>query len=413
MDNPIILQRQTRLTGTVGSLPASKSLSNRALVINALMQNRGRLSNLSLARDTRLMIDLLNTPDRVIDARDAGTVMRFLTAFYSVTGQSRIITGTDRMKARPIGELIEALRKLGGILAYSGQEGFPPIETKGFRARPDSVLSVRGDISSQFISALMMVGPSLPGGLTLQLKGKIGSRPYLAMTAGLMSHFGVKPDMKDSEITVPEGRYMPTDYSVETDWSAASYWFAFVALAEEADLMLPGLVSSSLQGDRAIVDVMKLLGVSATFEAGGLRLGKSAKPVTPIHYDFTDCPDLAQTVIPVCAALQVPGEFEGLESLRVKETDRVAAMQAELAKIGAGLDPVGNGKFRLNLGKSLTGFDKLTISTYHDHRMAMGFAPWAAVTNLAIENPNVVTKSYPGFWDDVAAVGFTTDSSMN
>lgn len=405
MENWITLHKQTRLKGTVHSLPSSKSLSNRALIINALTQRRGQLENLSEARDTRLMLELLHTPDRVINVQDAGTVMRFLTAYYAVSGKAKVITGTDRMKERPIGELVQALRKLGAIIEYSGREGFPPLEIKGLEKQATGTISIRGDISSQFISALMMMGPTLAKGLTINLEGKVSSRPYLLMTAELMSLFGIRVSIEDSTVKIPAGAYTPAPYRVEADWSAASYWFAFVALAEEADILLPGIRSSSLQGDRVIVGIMEKLGVSSSFGSDGLSLKGPGKRVSELLYDFSDCPDLAQTVLPVCAALQIPGEFEGLESLRIKETDRVAGLQNELAKTGCRLDESTKGIWRLTPGQSPASLDKIRIHTYHDHRMAMGFAPWAMLTNLEIENPAVVEKSYPSFWDDLKVLG--------
>lgn len=406
MTNRIHILKNSSLQGNVRSLPSSKSLSNRALIINALMKNPGKLENISIARDTQLMQSLLTTPNHVIDVMDAGTTMRFLTAYFAVTGQSKVLTGTDRMKERPIHLLVDALRMLGVTITYVGKEGFPPIEIKGFSQQLINRISIRGDVSSQFISALMMVAPVLPKGLTIQLEGKVGSLPYLRMTAELMGLFGMRPEIKDQQIVVTSGPYRPAAYRIEPDWSAASYWFAFTALAESADILLPDVDSYALQGDQVIVEIMNQLGVKAAFQKEGLRLTKTNLNTGTLVWDFSNCPDLAQTVLPVCAAKKIAGEFTGLESLRIKETDRITALQNELAKIGARLEETGKGTWNLVPGKTPASFKKISISTYHDHRMAMGFAPWATLTDVEIESPDVVQKSYPGFWEDMKVVGF-------
>ena len=409
LNNRITILKKTSLQGNVRSLPSSKSLSNRALIINAMMGHKGILENLSTARDTRLMQSLVNTPDHVIDVMDAGTTMRFLTAYFAITGQTKLLTGTDRMKERPIHLLVNALRTLGATIEYREKEGFPPIEIKGFGQQLTDKVTIRGDVSSQFISALMMSAPALPNGLTLQLEGKIGSLPYLVMTAELMRLFGINPELTGKQIRIPSGTYRPTTYRVEPDWSAASYWFAFVALAESAELLLPHVASKALQGDRVIVDIMNLLGVNADFLHEGLLLTKtSGKLPNRLIWDFSNCPDLAQTVLPVCAARNVVGEFTGLESLRIKETDRIAAMQTELAKIGASLMEE-QGHWNLTPGKVPPG--KPSFQTYHDHRMAMGFAPLATIMDFSLESPDVVNKSYPTFWEDMKGLGFTIQTS--
>lgn len=348
---------------------------------------------------------LLRTTDEVINAEDAGTVMRFLTAFYALTGQKKVLTGTPRMQKRPIRELVDALRTLGASITYEAAEGYPPLRLEGFPSQRTDTLTIRGDVSSQFISALMMMGPILPGGITLTMSGRIASRPYLEMTAALMKHFGVEPMINGHLIQVPSGTYLPVTYQVEPDWSAASYWFAVAALARESDLLLPGVSRQSLQGDRVIVDLMAQLGVKASFEAPGLRLLGGGTRVSKLEVDFSGCPDLAQTVLPVCTVLGIPGEFTGLESLRIKETDRVAALQNELAKVGATLNEQP-GRWELTpSAQSLP--PSIQIATYDDHRMAMGFAPLATRTRVLIDDRTVVRKSYPGFWQDLEAVGFS------
>lgn len=352
------------------------------------------------------MTNLLATTEQVINVEDAGTVMRFLTAYFAVTGQSKTITGTPRMQRRPIRELVDALRSLGANIRYGGEEGYPPLHLEGFHGQQVDQLSLRGDISSQFISAVMMIAPTLPRGLAITLTGTVGSRPYLEMTAALMKHFGASVELSANTIAIKPGGYAPASYRVEPDWSAASYWLSFAALAEKVDILLPGVKSESLQGDRVVVEIMAQLGVRAAFGSEGLRLTGGGPQTSHLAVDFRGCPDLAQTVLPVCSALGIRGEFTGMESLRIKETDRIAALKSELAKLGASLDQDA-GKWTLTPGNGLLP-SSIEINTYDDHRMAMGFAPLATRAQVIIEDAGVVKKSYPGFWHDVAKCGVTS-----
>jgi 3-phosphoshikimate 1-carboxyvinyltransferase len=409
LNSLVSLKRSTSLFGTPQQLPSSKSISNRALILKALAGNPTSLSNLSSARDTRLMEALVSSNDHLIDVMDAGTTMRFLTSYFSVSGKKKLITGTDRMKQRPIGLLVDALRKLGAEIIYKGADGFPPIETLGFSSQKTDQIEIPGNVSSQYISALMMVAPTLPQGLSIKLTGEVGSIPYIRMTAALMKDFGaeVEMDFTKNEIAVKSGGYKPSSVTVEADWSAASYWFSFVGLAEKAEITLNKVTKESLQGDRAIVEIMDQLGVKSEFLGTTLKLSKSSSK-SHLTYDFKDCPDLAQTVIPFCAAKGITCDLTGLESLPIKETDRIAALQNEIKKIGAELTEPTKGKWKVTPGKNSTS--PINIRTYHDHRMAMGFAPWAALTDLEIEAPEVVNKSYPGFWEDVMSVGIEVTS---
>ena len=399
------------LHGTA-QLPASKSEANRALILQALAGG-GTLGNLSDAHDTQLMRRLLAAAPgtSLLDAEDAGTVMRFLTAYLAVTNWRGHLVGTARMEERPIRVLVEALRQAGASISYIKNEGFPPLELAGFAGAAEAAvpteLAVRGDISSQYISALLMVGPRLPGGLRLTLTGHIGSRPYINMTVALMQLFGAEYSAEGDTLTVRPGHYQPTDYTVESDWSAASYWYSLVALAPVgSEITLPGLRRESLQGDQAIAEMMTHFGVATTFLPNGVRLQQQplAPPTESLTLDFTDCPDLAQTVAVVAAALNRPVDMTGLESLRIKETDRIAALQAELARFGGDLREVGEGRFRAESN----GFavQNQAVATYHDHRMAMAFAPLALRGALRIESPTVVKKSYPQFWNELAKSGF-------
>jgi 3-phosphoshikimate 1-carboxyvinyltransferase len=401
----IFIRQHSSLKGEVKRLPSSKSLSNRALILQALAGDQPVVSNLSDARDTVLMNKLVGTTEKVVDVMDAGTTMRFLTAYFGIRGSQKVMTGTARMKERPIGLLVDALRAVGVSVDYLEREGFPPIELKGFGRQLADEVTVPGNVSSQYISALMMTGPMLPNGLRIKLQGKVGSRPYIDMTAALMKHFGVAAEFKDDTIHVKHAAYKANPYRVEGDWSGASYWFAHTALANEASLYLPGMIDNSLQGDRAIVEIMEKLGVNAVFDSNGVRVSKSGAMSKTIEWDFTDCPDLAQTVLPVCAVKGVVGTFTGLESLYIKETDRVAALRKELGKIHAQIVEPKKGVWRLEPG-NIDGITHIEIDTYHDHRMAMGLAPLATTMDVTIKSPEVVNKSYPGYWEDMKAVGF-------
>lgn len=405
MNTYLRIEPHNGLSGTASGLPSSKSISNRVLILHALTNFRSVVHNLSAARDTRLMQQLIQSNEKTLNVIDAGTTMRFLVAYQAIRGENKIMTGTARMLERPIKPLVDALRTLGADVRYLGHEGFPPVETRGFARQRSNQIEIPGNISSQYISALMMVGPLLPDGLTLHLTGPVASAPYIKMTAALMTQFGVTPQLDLPEIKVPQGEYSPTEVTIEADWSAASYWFAFMALAERGEVILPHVASDSLQGDRVIVDVMGQLGVETQFFKEGARIIKKPVSISTLVWDFKDCPDLAQTVLPVCAALGVAGDFVGLESLRIKETDRIAALKQELQKINGHLDEPQAGRWRLTPGTLPK--EPLSINTYHDHRMAMGFAPLATRIPLVIQNPSVVEKSYPDFWADMKRVGFT------
>jgi len=394
---------KSSVTGIVKNLPASKSVSNRVLVLDALSGFSSEISNLSEARDTVLMNALVRSNDREINVMDAGTTMRFLTAFYAISGTNRIMTGTDRMKERPIYPLVDALRTIGADIRYLGKEGYPPLEILGFSGQKSNEVSVPGNLSSQYISALMMIGPALPKGIKIRLTGHVGSRPYIRITEEMIRMFGGQISFLNDVIEIMPGGLKPVKYSIEPDWSAASYWFSFCALAEHSELTLPGNFESSFQGDQVICDVARLLGVSSGRSAQQLILKKTESEKF-IEWDFNDCPDLAQTILPLCALKGIEGRFTGLESLRIKETDRILALQQELSQTGALLSEPGTGTWQLSPANKIP--ESVFIRTYHDHRMAMGFAPWAAKINVTIEDRNVVNKSYPGFWEDMAGLGF-------
>ncbi|MCP4520082.1 MAG: 3-phosphoshikimate 1-carboxyvinyltransferase [Cytophagales bacterium] len=391
-------------------LASSKSESNRALVINALSGGSNELGNLANARDTETMIRLLNSPNEEIwDVLDAGTTMRFLTAFATVQGTTRVMTGSTRMKERPIALLVDALRSIGADISYEANDGYPPMRINGFdKEAKNNEITIRGDVSSQYISALLMIAPTLPNGLVLNLTGKIGSRPYILMTLNLMKHFGASHIWEGNTITVPAQQYQENAYTIEADWSAASYWYSIVALSNDgnAEIELVGLRKVSNQGDSVLVELMDQLGVSSTFTETGVIL-KKKEAQKSITWDFSDCPDIAQTISVVCAAKGISAELSGLESLRIKETDRIDAIKNELAKFGVVVEVEGDEKISIQ-NPDLQFPSEVMINTYKDHRMAMAFAPLAFYGELQIEDDQVVNKSYPDFWRDLSTVGFET-----
>jgi 3-phosphoshikimate 1-carboxyvinyltransferase len=387
--------------------PSSKSESNRVLIINALTGFKSDLQNLSNARDTQTMIRLLNSNDDVLDVIDAGTTMRFLTAYYAFSGEKKILTGTKRMCERPIKLLVDALKTLGAGIGYLQKEGYPPIEIEVFdksRVKYNHI-KIKGDVSSQYITALLMIAPSLPNGLILELEGKIGSRPYIEMTLTLMKHFGVHSEWKENIISIEPQEYKPAYYKVESDWSAASYWYSIAALSTECKIEILGYKEDSLQGDRVIVDIMDQLGVKSTFTKEGIILEKK-EAVKSITQDFTACPDLAQTIAVICAAKGIECTMTGLESLRIKETDRIAALQNELRKFGSDLIEVEK-DLKFKVKNSTFRANGQSVETYKDHRMAMAFAPLALLGEIEIERPDVVEKSYPHYWEDLKKAGFS------
>ncbi|MEZ7854131.1 MAG: 3-phosphoshikimate 1-carboxyvinyltransferase, partial [Cyclobacteriaceae bacterium] len=317
------------------TLSSSKSESNRALIMNALSGNQLQLKNLSDARDTQTMQRLLSERQPVWDVIDAGTTMRFCTAYLAIMGSGEIITGSDRMKERPIKLLVDALRRLGAKIDYLAQEGFPPLRISAQKNDTNAQeISIPGNISSQYISALLMIGPTLPDGISIELTGEIFSRPYIEMTLALMHHFGVNSTWKDQTIHIKPQRYKAQSYTIESDWSGASYWYSMVALNQESSITLRGLRSHSFQGDQNIVNIMSKMGVKTEFKSDKVQL--TSIPVTEINQiiDFKNCPDLAQTVMVVAVIKGIKLTMTGLESLKIKETDRVMAMKKELLKIG-------------------------------------------------------------------------------
>lgn len=402
------LSAPNQLTGSI-KLPASKSISNRALILHALTYSHEPIQNLSDCDDTRVMLQALNSNSNHFDIGAAGTSMRFLTAFLSKIIGEWTITGTERMKQRPIKLLVDALNSLGARIEYMEQVGFPPLKIHG-SALQGGEISLDGSISSQYISALLMIAPTMQKGLKIQLEGKIISMPYIHLTLKMMEEFGVKSYWKHNSISIPPQEYQATkQYIVESDWSAASYWYQMLLLCGKGEIFLEGLRKNSYQGDAKVTYLFKTLGVKTSYQKDGVSLSLTANThCSRLIYNFIDQPDMAQTLVVSCCLLNIPFHFSGLQSLKIKETDRIAALIAEMRKLGYLLHEQHNAQLVWN-GERDTPDKNIAINTYEDHRMAMAFAPVAFKQSICINNPQVVTKSYPNFWEDLQSVGFRID----
>ena len=323
-------------------LASSKSESNRVLIIQALCKGNIKINNLSNSDDTQVLKELLQSESDELNVGAAGTTMRFSTAYLSITPGSRILTGSKRMQQRPIGLLVDALRSLGANIKYMENEGYPPLQIEG-NPNLSSEVELDPTISSQFVTALLLIAPSLPNGLKIRFNGEISSRPYMNMTLKIMEYFGVQASWEGNSVTVEAQTYMSKEYTIDADWSAASYWFEMVALAESADIKLKGFKEFSLQGDAMVKDIFAGLGVKSTYEDGTITIEKIKPLFRMFGLDFIDCPDIAQTVGAVVASIGVKSTFRGLKSLIIKETDRIAALQTELGKFGVDVVDKGEG----------------------------------------------------------------------
>ena len=392
------------------TLPSSKSISNRILIINSLSYSPYLIDNLSDSDDTRVLEEVLNSNTNHFDIGHAGTAMRFLTAFLSKIAGEWTLTGSERMQQRPIGILVDALRKLGASIEYKGKEGFPPLHIFGTSLKGGTI-ELDGSISSQYISALLMIAPTIREGLTIRLLNQITSKPYIDLTLQLMKIFGINNTWIGNEIKIEEQHYKPVKFSVEADWSGASYWYALAALSDDCDLLLKGLRLKSLQGDASQADWFdKYFGVQSVQEGNHVRLSKrySSNP-KQIEIDFIENPDIAQTFAVLSVCKKIPFHFKGLLTLKIKETDRILALQQELSKFGAKLTEPENGELAWDgtFNENIKNHPPV-IKTYHDHRMALAFAISAMIyPEIIIEDPMVISKSYPGFWNDLKRFGFT------
>ncbi len=403
-------------------LDGSKSISNRVLIIKALCQEEFAVKNLSTSKDTVTLESLLQkfeeskTKRIKLDAGAAGTTFRFMTAYLALQKGIQTLTGSERMKQRPIGVLVDALRELGANITYLEKEGYPPLKI----AAPKKIgsrrqLTISAGISSQYISALLMIAPVLPEGLELTLEGKIVSIPYIQMTLNLINHFGIQYTWEGNIIRIEKQAYRPKFFTVEADWSAASYYYAMAAFSDKLELQLNGLVKESVQGDSVIAEMMEQFGVSTAYNRNGIHIHKSRNLATSrFEWDFIKCPDIAQTMAVICGGMGIQAIFTGLETLKIKETDRILALQNELAKMQVffsklpkNLSKDKSKEYYMLEGKAL--MSNPVFPTYEDHRMAMAFAPLAMKGNIQIEEPEVVVKSYPKFWEDIESLGFVVE----
>ena len=387
------------------TLPASKSISNRALILNALSMAPFDIENLSDCDDTNVMIEAFNSGSNLIDVKAAGTSMRFLTAFLSMTPGEWIITGTERMQERPIHILVDALISLGARIEYLGKIGYPPLKIKG-TALDGGIIYLSGDVSSQFISALLMIAPAMNKGLTIHLEGNIISIPYIKLTLGMMAQYGVRTHWDDRTIKIHPEEYKPIHYKVEADWSAASYWYEMAALADNARIELKGLFKNSMLGDSKVTELFLDLGIATEYISDGIILTKTKNKTKKLFHNFVNEPDLAQTFVVACCMLDVHFMFTGLQSLKIKETDRIEALKTEMKKLGYVIRDSENSIMEWD-GERCEAEKDPVIKTYEDHRMAMAFAPAAIkLGNISIAHPGVVSKSYPAYWNDLKHAGY-------
>ena len=391
------IQGNCRITG-------SKSESNRLLILQALFPILA-LDNLSDSDDTQAMQRGLASKDQIIDIGHAGTTMRFLTSYFATTpGIEKVLTGSKRMQERPIKLLVDALRSIGADIEYVKNEGYPPLRISG-KAISTTSVSLAANVSSQYITSLMLVAPKLPNGLKIVLEGEITSVSYINMTCTLLQRVGIDATFSNQSIHVlPKQNIDAKILTVESDWSSASYHFSMVALAQSADVSLSSYIPKSLQGDSVLVDIYAQLGVAAKFDGHKLQLTKSEKLQSHIALDLINAPDIAQTIAVTCYGLGISCDLSGLHTLKIKETDRLVALQNELTKLGASIRITKDSLF-LEARKDDIVSD-IAIDTYHDHRMAMAFAPLGLNVPIGINDAEVVTKSYPSFWDDLDSLGF-------
>ena len=387
------------------SLPLSKSISNRALVINALTDGALPLKKVAKCDDTDVMVAALSSDEACVNIGAAGTAMRFLTAYYSSQpGREIVIDGTERMRHRPIAVLVDALRACGATIEYAGEECYPPLRISGKKLHGGDI-TLSASVSSQYISALLMIAPTMEQGLRLTLEGDIISRPYIMMTLSMMRQWGVESEFVGNIITIAPQKYAPIDFEVEADWSAASYWYEIAALSS-GDVSLCGVNSISVQGDSEISKYFEYLGITTHFDDGIVELEPSPDLVPRLNIDLSDQPDLAQTIVVTSCMLGIPVHITGLSTLKIKETDRLEALRAEMLKLGIVLTIERDSELIWD-GTRRPIYEFPVIDTYEDHRMAMAFAPVSIfIPGIVINNIEVVSKSYPDYWQHLQDAGF-------
>lgn len=400
----ITLQKSSIAKQSSIQITGSKSESNRLLLLQALYPGIS-LSNISNSDDSQLMTNALASTSEIIDIHHAGTAMRFLTAFLAVQeGKEVVITGSKRMKERPMKILVEALQELGADITYTENDGFPPLKIIGKKLDKQKV-SLKANVSSQYISALLLIASKLENGLELTLEGEITSVPYINMTLSLLDEIGVESSFANNVITVkPNNKDVSQSLTVESDWSSASYYFSIAALSEiGTEITISSYKENSLQGDSCLVEIYKHFGVTSKFTKNSVTLKKESSNTNPLELDLKNAPDIAQTIAVTCFALGMSCNMIGLHTLKIKETDRLVALKTEIEKLGGAVEITDKS---LHLSASTTIKEFVSIATYNDHRMAMAFAPLALKTPIVIEDAMVVSKSYPTFWNDLKAIGF-------
>lgn len=397
-------------------LDGSKSISNRALIIQAICGKKIELSGLSTSHDTVTLMNMLKSNEMTLDAGHAGTSFRFCTAYSAIGKDHKIITGSKRMKQRPIGPLVDALNSIGAQIKYLENDGYPPLKIKPFKSKDyQKKVSIRSDVSSQYLSALLMIAPELPDGLELHLEGELVSMPYLKMTLDMMDYFGVSHDWTGNVIRVKNQTYKSKPFDIEADWSAASYYFSLAALSDKSTLRLSGLHENSMQGDAILPQQTSKIGLKSKWKNDHLLIRNKhgiKRNENPLLFDFTRCPDIAQTWAGLAAGARLKIQFTGLQTLVIKETNRIVAISQELQKIGCDFSvtkdtkdlPLSKQVFEVSGKPKFKGVVK--FSTYKDHRMAMAFAPLSLLHPIEIEDHEVVKKSYPNFWKDLKKLGF-------
>ncbi|MDT0645381.1 3-phosphoshikimate 1-carboxyvinyltransferase [Zunongwangia sp. F260] len=398
-----ISHSEKRLFGKL-QITGSKSESNRLLILQSLFPSL-QVKNLSNSDDTQVMKKALQSEDEIVDIHHAGTAMRFLTAYFAAKeGREVVLTGSPRMQERPVKLLVEALKSIGADISYEKEQGFPPLRIKGKKLVKDEVV-VQANISSQYISALMLIAPSLPNGLQIKLDGQITSAPYISMTLEMLQHAGIKGEFKNNRIKIEPVESLPSKtINIESDWSSASYFYSIAAICDEAELKLSNYRKTSLQGDSCLAKIYSQLGVETEYEKDSIILKKKpCKKPKRITEDLQNSPDIAQTIAVTCLALGIECQLTGLHTLKIKETDRLVALKNEIEKFGAKVD-ITNDSLRLHPVKTFN--EGASVATYNDHRMAMAFAPLALKVPFKVEDAMVVSKSYPDFWEDLESLGF-------
>lgn len=442
----VAVEKKDNVLKTSVRLPFSKSISNRLLIIEALCEKKFPLKNISTADDTILLQRLLSSSERILDAQNAGTCFRFLTAYLAQKNGEWILTGSERMKQRPIGELVNALRKLGAEIKYMEKENFPPLLIHGKKLKGGEI-KIDASQSSQFVSALLLIAPYVEGGISLNIEGEISSGSYIDMTLKLMENFGIKILRRENNIKIVQQEFIPKEYFVEPDWSSAAFWYAMAAMSEDVEIFLEGLSAQSIQGDSIISELMKNFGVETRFANGGAVITKKGNSIPEkFSFNFSQHPDLAPAFFVLCSALGVDAKISGIRNLSIKESNRTEALKTELEKCEEKILKVssdeysvrphplipspassvplkggtpspkekGSGIFSFGEGEHSRKFktEVLQFETYNDHRLAMAFAMLAIpLGKVEIKNPAVVSKSYPEFWNDLRSAGFAVKFS--